>query len=71
MAVGNATKEVAANIKQLRTAKRLKQTEVAEKGGINANYYASLERGESNISVEMLAKVCKGLGVKSSDILPF
>jgi transcriptional regulator with XRE-family HTH domain len=71
MAVGKTTKEVAANIGKLRAAKRLTQSEVAEKGDINSNYFAQIERGEINLSVEMLEKVCKGLGAKSSEILPF
>lgn len=71
MPVDKTTKEVAANIAELRARKRLTQSEVAEKGGINTNYFAQIERGEVNISVEMLAKVCKGLDAKSSEILPF
>jgi transcriptional regulator with XRE-family HTH domain len=71
MAVGKTTKAVAVNIGKLRATKRLTQAEVAEKGNLNTNYFAQIERGEVNISVEMLEKVCKGLDAESSEILPF
>jgi len=49
----------------------LKQVEVAKKADINTNYYARIERGEENPSLETLKKLTKILKIKSSDILSF
>lgn len=65
------TMQLANKFRQFRLKKKLKQTDVAEKAGINANYYAKVERGEAKPSVETLEKILKALNVKSSDILPF
>jgi transcriptional regulator with XRE-family HTH domain len=59
------------NIKKARQKAKMTQTEVAEKAGIHANYYARIERGEHNPSVDILEAIAKALKVKSSDILPF
>jgi ribosome-binding protein aMBF1 (putative translation factor) len=57
--------------KKLRDAREragLTQLELAEKAGINANYYAVVERGEKNISYEKLERILKVLNIKSLDI---
>ena len=64
-------REIGDKITQIREEKNMRQIDVAKKGGLNANYYAKVERGESSLSVITLEKVCKGLGVKSSEILNF
>ena len=38
---------------------------------MNTNYYACIERGEVNPSLDKLYAIIKALGVKSSAILPF
>ena len=42
------TKEIAANIKRVRLHKAMTQVEVAQKAGMNSNYYAKIERGETH-----------------------
>jgi transcriptional regulator with XRE-family HTH domain len=66
------TKEdIGKKIKALREKKNLTQAEVAEKAGIHPNYYARVERGEVDARTNIIQKIAKALGVKSSDILPF
>lgn len=62
---------LAIRIKAVRLRKGMTQTNVAGKADISPNYYARLERGEVKPSVEVIEKITKALGVKSSDILPF
>ncbi len=69
--MNKSTAHIATNIKQLRQASRMTQSDIAKKAGINVNYYAKLERGESTPSLKMLEKVVKALGVHSSEVLPF
>jgi len=64
-------REIGDKITQIREKKNMRQIDVAKKGGLNTNYYAKVERGESSLSVLTFNKVCKGLGVKSSEILDF
>ena len=66
-----ASKETAKRIKAIRLQKGLTQLALAEKAGINVNYYSKVERAELKPSVDILEKIVKDLGVKSSDIFPF
>ena len=66
-----ASKETAKRIKSIRLQKGLTQLALAEKAGINVNYYSKVERAELKPSVDILEKIVKALGVKSSDIFPF
>ena len=50
--------------KSAREKLRLTQLEVAEAAGVSTNYYAQMERGEVNPSVEILQKVKKILKIK-------
>lgn len=64
-------KEIGRKLKAARNMKKMTQVQVAEKAGLNTNYYACIERGEVNASIEMLESILKVLDVKSSKILPF
>ena len=57
-------------IKKTRKQKGLTQEEVAKKAGISSNYYAKIERGTINTSIEKANKIAKALGVEVSDIFP-
>jgi len=56
-------------LKSAREKAGLTQAEVATRAGINTNYYAVVERGEGNLSVEKLNRIMRVLGIKSLDIL--
>jgi len=58
-------------LKNARLNAEMTQKELAKKLGVHVNYYARLERGEENPSLETLKKLTKILKVKSSDILSF
>ena len=45
------------------------EEELAKKAGINANFYAKVERGKAKPSGVTLTKIIKALGLKSTDIL--
>jgi transcriptional regulator with XRE-family HTH domain len=65
------SKHIAEQLKQTRLKKGLSQAGLAEKAGMNSNYYAKIERGEIKPSVSTLEKIINALGVKSSTIFPF
>ncbi len=57
-------------IKVIRKQKGLTQEGLAKKAGISSNYFAKIERGTVNTSVEKANKIAKALGVAVSDIFP-
>lgn len=59
------------NIKKVRLKAKLTQKQVADKADIHVNYFARIERGEENLTFEVLEKIVRALKVKSSEILPF
>ena len=59
------------NIKKARQKEEMTQAEVAQKANIHVNYFARIERGEENPSIDIIEKIAKALKVKSSEILPF
>jgi len=59
------------NIKKARKDQSREQIEVAEEAGIDTSYFARIERGEANPTLEVLYAIIKALRTKSSNILPF
>lgn len=58
-------------LKIVRLKKNLSQLQVAELSDITVTYYAQIERGEVNPSLDILHRIAKTLRVKLSAILPF
>ena len=60
--------EIAEKLKKARKEAKLTQLEVAEKVNISVNYYARIERGEVNSSMETLKDLMRILNIKSLKI---
>lgn len=60
---------IANKIKEVRIKKGLTQSGVAKKAGLDSNSYAKIERGINKPLGVTLIKICRALGVKSSEIL--
>jgi len=63
--------EIATKLREIRLKKGMKQTDVADKSGLNSNYYARVERAEAIPTVITLKKILTALKVKSSEVLTF
>jgi len=61
--------ELGEKLRKAREKAGLKQSDVAEKAGINVSYYAQIERGEVNLSFDKLQSIIKVLKIKSLDIV--
>lgn len=59
------------NLKKARQSSGLTQREVADKVGINTNFYARLERGEEKPSLDTLKTIAKILKIKVSELVPY
>lgn len=55
-------------IRKMRQKKGLSQEKFALSIDMDRTYYASVEKGHRNISLENILKIAKGLGVTLSDL---
>ncbi len=60
-------KQVGKRIKEIRLSLNLSQEDCALSSGLNRTYFGSVERGERNISVINLNKICKSFNVSLKD----
>lgn len=56
-------KQVGRRIKEIRLAKNLSQEDCAFNSELNRTYFGSVERGERNISIINLNKICNSFGI--------
>jgi len=59
------------NINKARKKQKRSQEEVSLDAGIETSYYARIERGEANPSLEIIYTILQALRLKSSEIFPF
>lgn len=59
--------KISTEIKRLRKQKGLSQESLAFKIDIDRKYASLIEKGNTNLSVNYLKKVCDGLDIKLSD----
>lgn len=57
------------NIQRWRHGRRMTQAELAEKAGCTQRTVSALERGEQNISVNMLFTLCRALECPVQELL--
>lgn len=62
-------KELGEKLRKAREKAGLTQQQLADQAGLNVSYYAEIERGEVNPSVDKLHDIAKVLKLKSFDIL--
>lgn len=62
-------KNLGEKIRDAREKARLTQAEVAEQADINVSYYAQIERGEVNLSIDKLQSIAKVLKIKTLNIV--
>lgn len=68
---GKALVLIGKRMKKVRKEQKRTQVHVADEAGIDSSYYAKVERGEANPSLEVLNAIVKALHVSSSEILSF
>ena len=62
------TKEFGQRLKELRQETGLSQDKIALKISMDRTYYASVEAGRRNISLENIKKIADGFGVSLSQL---
>jgi transcriptional regulator with XRE-family HTH domain len=61
-------KEIGIKIRNLRKEKGLSQEALANLSDLDRTYIPSIERGERNISIEVIYKLCNALNIRISDL---
>jgi transcriptional regulator with XRE-family HTH domain len=49
------------NVRKFRTEQKLSQKELAEEAGLHRTYIGSVERGERNITIDVMEKISTAL----------
>lgn len=64
----NIKQKLGLKIKELRKAKGLSQEKLANLAEIDRTYLPAIEKGERNVSIEVVEKLAKALDVKIKDL---
>jgi len=59
------------NVRKIRESQKRDQVAIADEAGIDTSYFARIERGEANPTLEVLYAIVKALHITSSKIFPF
>lgn len=62
-------RQLARNLKRLRTEKGWSQEELAEQAGLHRTYVSGVERGVRNPTITIVATLAKALGVAPAELL--
>ena len=62
-------KRLGRRVRHFRTELGLSQEKVAEESGISSKYMSDLERGEANVSIQVLERVAANLGITPTELL--
>tara|TARA_B110000114_G_C14793176_1_gene277664 strand:- start:150 stop:353 length:204 start_codon:yes stop_codon:yes gene_type:complete len=65
----NIKQKFGVKIKQLRTEKGWSQEKLALNAGLDRTYLPSIEKGERNVSLEVIEKLALALNVKPSELI--
>ena len=57
------------NVRKYRIDKKLSQKELAEIANLHRTYIGSVERGERNITIDVMEKICIALEMPALDLL--
>jgi transcriptional regulator with XRE-family HTH domain len=60
---------LAANLRYWRGRRKLSQEALADLAGIHRTFVGTVERSETNISIDNLEKLAKALGVEALELL--
>ena len=62
-------KKIGKRIKELRQSKNLSQEALAHLAELDRTYIPSIEKGERNVSIEVIQKLSIAFGIKISELL--
>jgi transcriptional regulator with XRE-family HTH domain len=66
---GHLRKTFAANLRAAREASGVSQERLAHDAGVHRTYVGSVERGETNISIDNIERLARALGIEPADLM--
>ncbi len=63
------SKKLGANIKRIRTAKKMSQGDICRKTKMDRSYMSAIESGKKNITLALIEKLAYALSVSPSELL--
>ena len=63
MESGRLGRQLARNIRRLRSAAKLSQEELANRCGLHRTYIGAVERGERNVTLKTVERIAAALGI--------
>ena len=66
-----ALKQIGRKIRLARKTQSKRALDVAIESGVEPSYYSKIENGRAKPSLEKIYAICRTLGIKTKDILPF
>lgn len=63
------SKNISMNLKRIRLAKKMSLDDMSEQTGVSKSMLGQIERGESNPTIETLAKIVSGLRIGFDDLI--
>ncbi len=64
----NIQKRIGSRIREIRTSKNISQEKLALQINMDRTYFASVESGKRNISIQNLEKIANGLDISLSEL---
>ena len=69
MNIPRISKKLGANIKKIRTKKKMTQGDICRKLDMDRSYMSAIESGKKNITIAVLDKLAGALGVSVNELL--
>ncbi|MCW8882798.1 MAG: helix-turn-helix domain-containing protein, partial [Sedimenticola sp.] len=70
MTIEQLTEEVGSRVRSVRSRRGLTRKNLAFHSDVSERYLAQLERGTANVSLALLSRIAKALGVRIGSLLP-
>jgi len=65
----NLTEAMATNVRRARHAGNMTQEELADRAGVSSRYLGSIERAEVSVTITVLERLAKALGVDPCELI--
>ncbi len=67
--MNEASKQLGANLKRIRTKKGISQGDIARELDVSRGYISTIENGKTNPTLSTIARIAKALGVTNDQLL--
>lgn len=67
--MNEASKQLGANLKRIRTKKGISQGDIARELEVSRGYISTIENGKTNPTLSTIARIAKALGVSNDELL--